>query len=216
VAGLPATRTAFIGRDREQAAILEALACSRVVSLVGPGGVGKTRLAVRTAEAVATRYPFGVVFVDLLPVREGFVTQAVAALLGITERPGRSLDAALHEYLARGRSLLVLDNCEHLLAVVAAFAEKLLADCSGLTVLVTSRERLAVPGERTLTIPPLSLVAEDAGAEGSEAEALFIDRARAIDPEFAASPAVVGKVCARLDGVPLAIELAAARSASPA
>ena len=128
---------------------------------MGPGGVGKTRLAVRTAEAVATQYPFGGVFVNLVPVREGFVTQAVAALLGITERPGRSLDAALHEYLARGRSLLVLDNCEHLLTVVAAFVEKLLADCSGLTVLVTSRERLAVPGERTVTIPPLSLVAED-------------------------------------------------------
>ncbi len=215
VTGLPTTRTAFIGRDREQAAILEALGGGRVVSLVGPGGVGKTRLAVSTAEAVATQYPFGGVFVDLVPVREGFVTQAVAALLGITERPGRSLDAALHEYLARGRSLLVLDNCEHLLTVVAAFVEKLLADCSGLTVLVTSRERLAVPGERTVTIPPLSLVAEDTDhAEGSEAEALFIDRARAIDPEFAASPAVVGKVCTRLDGVPLAIELAAARSAS--
>src|SRR5215469_16977521 len=215
VAGLPATRTAFIGRDREQAAILEALACGRVVSLVGPGGVGKTRLAVRTAETVATQFPFGGVFVDLVPVREGFVTQAVAALLGITERPGRSLDAALHEYLSRGRSLLVLDNCEHLLAVVAAFVEKLLADCPGLTVLATSRERLAVPGERTVTIPPLSLVAEGTDdAEGSEAEALFIDRARATDPEFTASPAVVGKVCARLDGVPLAIELAAARSAS--
>jgi len=215
VAGLPATRTAFIGRDREQAAILKALAGSRVASLVGPGGVGKTRLAIRTAEATATQYPFGAVFVDLVPVREGFVTQAVAALLGITERPGRSLDAALHEYLARGRSLLVLDNCEHLLAVVAAFVEKLLADCPGLTVLATSRERLAVPGERAVTIPPLSLVAEGTDdAEGSEAEALFIDRARATDPEFTASPAVVGKVCARLDGVPLAIELAAARSAS--
>lgn len=214
VAGLPTTRTAFIGRDREQAAVLEALACARVVSLVGPGGVGKTRLAVRTAETVATQYPFGGVFVDLVPVREGFVTQAVAALLGITERPGRSLDAALHEYLARGRSLLVLDNCEHLLAVVAAFVEKLLADCSGLTILVTSRERLAVPGERTVPVPPLSLVAEETDAEGSEAEALFIDRARAIDPEFAASRGVVRKVCARLDGVPLAIELAAARGAS--
>ena len=184
VAGLPANRTAFIGRDREQAPVLEALAASRVASLVGPGGVGKTRLAIRTAEAATTQYPFGGVFVDLVPVREGFVTQAVAALLGITERPGRSLDAALHEYLARGRSLLVLDNCEHLLAVVAAFVEKLLADCPGLTVLATSRERLAVPGERTVTTPPLSLVAEGTDdAEGSEAEALFIDRARATDPE---------------------------------
>jgi predicted ATPase len=183
------------------------------VSLVGPGGVGKTRLAARTAEAAASEYPFGAVFVDLVPVREGFVAQAVAALLGVTERPGRSLDAALHEHLARGRSLLVLDNCEHLLGVVAAFIEKLLADCAGLTVLATSRERLAVPGERTVTVPPLSLVGSD-GTAGSDAEALFLDRARATDPGFAATPAVVGKVCARLDGVPLAIELAAARSAS--
>ena len=215
VPGLPAARTSFIGRDREQGTILAALAESRVVSLVGPGGVGKTRLAAKTAEAAAGQYPFGAVFVDLVPVREGFVTQAVAALLGVTERPGRSLDAALHEYLARGRSLLVLDNCEHLLGVVAAFVEKLLADCAGLTVLATSRERLAVPGERTVTVPPLSLVgSETGGTAGSDAEALFLDRARATDPDFAATPAVVGKVCARLDGVPLAIELAAARSAS--
>jgi predicted ATPase/transcriptional regulator with XRE-family HTH domain len=215
VTGLPAARTSFIGRDREQAMVLAALADSRVVSLVGPGGVGKTRLAARAAQAAAARYPFGAVFVDLVPVREGFISQAVAALLGVTEGPGRSLDTALHEHLARGRSLLVLDNCEHLLEVVAPFIEKLLANCGDLTVLATSRERLAVPGERRVTVPPLSLVANGTGgAAGSEAEALFIDRARANDPDFAATSAVVGEVCARLDGVPLAIELAAARSAS--
>jgi predicted ATPase/DNA-binding XRE family transcriptional regulator len=215
VAGLPAARTNFIGRDREQATVLAALAGSRVVSLVGPGGVGKTRLAARAAEVAAARYPFGAVFVDLVPVRAGFVSQAVAALLGVTEGPGRSLDAALHEYLARGRSLLVLDNCEHLLEVVAPFIEKLLANCGDLTVLATSRERLAIPGERTVTVPPLSLVAYGtAGTAGSEAEALFVDRARANNPDFAASSAVVDDVCARLDGMPLAIELAAARSAS--
>ena len=215
VAGLPAARTSFIGRDREQAAVLTAVAGSRVVTLVGPGGVGKTRLAARTAEAAAPRYPSGAVFVDLVPVRAGFVSQAVAALLGVSEGPGRSLDAALHEYLARGPSLLVLDNCEHLLEVVAPFAEKLLANCADLTVLATSRERLAIPGERTVTVRPLSLVADGAGGPaGSEAAALFVDRARASDPGFAASDTVVADVCARLDGVPLAIELAAARSAS--
>ncbi len=215
VAGLPAARTSFIGRDREQAAVLTALADSRVVTLVGPGGVGKTRLAARTAEAAAPRYPSGAVFVDLVPVRAGFVSQAVAALLGVSEGPGRSLDAALHEYLARGPSLLVLDNCEHLLEVAAPFVEKLLANCAGLTVLATSRERLAIPGERTVTVRPLSLVADGAsGPAGSEAAALFVDRARASDPDFAASDTVVADVCARLDGVPLAIELAAARSAS--
>ena len=215
--GCPAARTSFIGRDREQAAVLAALAGSRMVTLVGPGGVGKTRLAARTAETAAERYPSGAVFVDLVPVRAGFVSQAVAALLGVSEGPGRSLDAALHEYLARGPSLLVLDNCEHLLEVVAPFAEKLLANCADLTVLATSRERLAIPGERTVTVRPLSLVAGADGAgrpAGSEAAALFADRARASDPDFAAPDTVVADVCARLDGVPLAIELAAARSAS--
>src|SRR6202035_3815054 len=132
-------------------------------------------------------YPFGSVFVDLVPVREGFLIQAVATLLGVTERPGRSLDAALHEHLARGRSLLVLDNCEHLLGVVSAFIEKLLADCPGLTVLATSRERLAVPGERTVTVPPMSLVANGTGGTaGAEAEALFMDRAPGRDGDLAA------------------------------
>ncbi|HEV2375239.1 MAG TPA: helix-turn-helix domain-containing protein [Streptosporangiaceae bacterium] len=215
VAGLQAAWTSFIGREQEQSTILAALAASRVVSLVGPGGVGKTRLAARTAQTIAPRYPLGAFFVDLVPVRQGFLSQAVASLLGVTERPGLSLDAALYAYLAQGRSLLVFDNCEHLIDVVAGFTEKLLADCADVTVLVTSRERLAILGERTVTVPPLSLVAGRGGdAAGSEAAALFLDRARASDPQFTATAADVGELCARLDGVPLAIELAAARSAS--
>ncbi len=211
VAGLPATRTSFIGRGQEQASLLAALADSRVLTLVGPGGVGKTRLALQAAQAAAIRYPSGTAFVDLVPVREGFLSQAVAAPLGVAEGPGRSLDAALHEHLARGRALLVLDNCEHLLDVVAPFAEKLLANCADLTILATSRERLAIPGEQVITVPPLSLAG---GAARSEAEELFHDRARVSDPGFDGSAEVVRQVCARLDGVPLAIELAAARNAS--
>jgi predicted ATPase/DNA-binding XRE family transcriptional regulator len=215
VTGLQPARTSFVGRDAEQAAILAALAEGRLVSLVGPGGVGKTRLAAWVAELAAPGYPSGAVFVDLVPVRAGFVTQAVAALAGVAERPGVSLDAALLGFLARGRLLLVLDNCEHLLEVAAAFTEKLLANCAELTILVTSRERLGIPGERTVTVPPLSLSGAAAGGgAGSEAEALFLDRARGHDPGFAATPAIVGEVCTRLDGIPLAIELAAARSAS--
>ena len=215
VVGLPSARTSFIGRSFEQAGVLAALADNRLVTMLGPGGVGKTRLAARVAEAAAGTYPFGTVFADLVPVREGFVTEAVAALLGVTEGPGRSLDAALHEYLARGKSLLVLDNCEHLLEVAAAFVEKLLADCAELTVLATSRERLAIPGERTVPIPPMSLIpAETNDTTESEAEVLFLERARASDPEFTADPEVLTELCARLDGMPLAIELAAARSAS--
>ena len=215
VAGIPAARTTFVGRYHEQAGILAALAGNRLVTLLGPGGVGKTRLAARIAEVTAGRYPLCTVFTDLVPVREGFVTEAVAALLGVTEGPGRSLDAALHEYLTRGPSLLVLDNCEHLLEVAAAFIEKLLADCAELTVLATSRERLGIPGERTVPIPPMSLVPGEADETGeSEAEVLFLDRARASDPQFTAGPEVLTELCARLDGMPLAIELAAARSAS--
>jgi predicted ATPase/DNA-binding CsgD family transcriptional regulator len=214
VVGLPAARTTFVGRSHEQAGILAALEDNRLVTLLGPGGVGKTRLAAQVAEVTAGRYPLGTVFTDLVPVREGFVTEAVAALLGVTEGPGRSLDAALHEYLARGPSLLVLDNCEHLLEVAAAFIEKLLADCAELTVLATSRERLAIPGERTVSIPPMSLVPGEVDGNESEAEVLFIDRARASDPQFTADPEVLTELCARLDGMPLAIELAAARSAS--
>lgn len=215
VAGLPATRTSFVGRDNELTAVLAALAGSSVVSLVGPGGVGKTRLAARAAELASPSYPSGAAFADLVPVRQGFINQSVAALLGVTEGPGRSLDAALHEHLAKGPALLVLDNCEHLLDVVAPFVEKLLANCAELTVLATSRERLAIPGEAVVMVPPLSLVnGRSPGRKRSEAEALFVDRATASDPRFAGADAVISQVCARLDGIPLAIELAAARSAS--
>ena len=213
-AGLPAPWTSFVGRDRERDAILAALKASRLVSLVGPGGVGKTRLAVEVTREAAPFFPSGCAFVDLVPVTGGFVTQAVAALLGVTEEPGRLLDKAVLDHLAGGRWLLALDNCDHLLAVVAAFAERLLAACPGVTVLATSRERLAAGGERTVPIRPLSLADDLDDAAGSEATALFIDRARAVAPDFAAAWPDVGELCARLDGMPLAIELAAARSAS--
>jgi len=213
VAGLPGARTSFIGRSREQAEVLTALAQNSLVTLLGPGGVGKTRLAATVAQAAANQFPLGASFVDLVPVREGYVAEAAAAVLGLTERAGQSLDAVLHEYFGRGRALLVLDNCEHLLPVVAVFAEKLLANCASLTVLATSRERLAIAGERLVGLQPLSVVA-DGGEGGSEAGRLFLDRACVIDPHFTAAPSVVSELCVRLDGMPLAIELAAARSAS--
>ncbi|MBE1561557.1 ATP-binding protein [Nonomuraea africana] len=202
LAGLPVARTSFVGRGAEREAVLAAFGGSRLVTLLGPGGVGKTRLAA----TVAPDLPYGGAFVDLVPVRDGFVAQAVAAALGVEERPQRSLTEALAERLGRGRSLLVLDNCEHLLDEVARLADRLLSTCPGCRILVTSRERLGLPGERILQVEPLPPV--------SDARALFTDRAGAADPGFAAGPEVIEEICAKLDGMPLAIELAAARAAA--
>jgi len=206
IAGLPASGTTFVGRDAERAAVLAAVEEARLVTLLGPGGVGKTRLAVVVAEDAVALFPSGGAFVDLVPVRGGFVARAVATALGVTEGSHQPLDEAVATRLGTGRSLLVLDNCEHVIDEAAAFAERILAACPGTRVLVTSRERLGVPGERTVPIAPLPL--------GSDAERLFGDRALAADPQFVAEPAVIAELCARLDGMPLAIELAAARGAS--
>ena len=211
--GLPAIWTSFFGRVNERNAIHEALQISRLVSLVGPGGVGKTRLAVEVARELAPSFRSGCLFADLVPVAEEFVVQAVATLLGVSEEPGQRLEAAVFDHLADGRWLLVLDNCEHLATVAAAFAERVLAACPGVSVLATSQERLAVPGERAVPIQPLPVYG--GGSEDSPAAvALFLDRARALMPGFTASVAEVAELCAQVDGMPLAIELAAARSAS--
>ncbi|KAB2346900.1 ATP-binding protein [Actinomadura rudentiformis] len=206
VVGLPVAGTTFVGRDAECAAVLAALEEARLVTLLGPGGVGKTRLAAVAAENAVASFPSGGGFVDLVPVRDGFVARAVATTLGVTEGSHQPLDEAVAARLGTGRSLLVLDNCEHVIDEAAAFAERILAACPGTRVLVTSRERLGVPGERSVPVAPLPL--------GSDAERLFHDRALSADPEFVAEPAVIADLCARLDGMPLAIELAAARGAS--
>ncbi|MFI7450355.1 ATP-binding protein [Nonomuraea sp. NPDC049714] len=202
VAGLPTARTTFVGRDAELAAVMAAFESARLVTLVGPGGVGKTRLAV----AAAGSFPYGGAFVDLVPVRDPFVAEAVAAALGVSERPQQPLEDAIADRLGRDRALLVLDNCEHLLDAVAAFVDRLLSRCPGTRALVTSRERLGVPGERLVSVEPLPL--------SSDAVRLFLDRATAADPGFAVDAGEAAEICARLDGLPLAIELAAARSAA--
>ncbi|TDB95733.1 ATPase [Actinomadura sp. 7K534] len=202
VSGVPAAHTSFIGRDAELAEIEAAAGRARLVTLLGSGGAGKSRLA--AVAAAASRH--GGVFVDLVPVRDGFVDQAVAAALGVAERPESELRTVIAERLGRGRALVVLDNCEHVLDAVAEFADRILAACPGTRILATSRERLGIPGERIVRVGPLPLA--------SHAEALFTDRALAADPGFAADPDAVAEICARLDGMPLAIELAAARCAS--
>ncbi|TDW70228.1 ATP-binding protein [Kribbella pratensis] len=199
ISGLPAGRTTFVGRSTETTAVRTALGQSRLVTLLGPGGMGKTRLAA----VVAAELGSAGAFVDLVPVRDGSVTRAAATALGLTERPPQSLEQVLIEHLQQGRWLLVLDNCEHLVDEVAVLAERLLRTCPEVTILATSRERLGVPAEATVLLPPL-----DAATE------LFIDRARAVDPAFTASADELAEICARLDGMPLAIELAAARIGS--
>ncbi len=206
IAGLPGSGATFVGRDAERAVVLAAVGEARLVTLLGPGGVGKTRLAAVVAGDAVALFPSGGAFVDLVPVRGGFVARAVATTLGVTEGSHQPLEEAVAARLGTGRWLLVLDNCEHVIDEAAAFAERVLAACPGTRVLVTSRERLGVPGERSVLISPLPL--------GSDAERLFGDRALAADPQFLAEPAVIAELCARLDGMPLAIELAAARGAS--
>ncbi|MEV5444314.1 LuxR C-terminal-related transcriptional regulator [Streptomyces sp. NPDC052644] len=206
---LPEPLTAFVGRARERAELAGAVRARRQVTAVGPGGVGKTRLALAVAAEVAGDFADGVWFVDLVPVAgPDRVGAAVAAAVGVGEQPGRGVDESVVAALADRRALLVLDNCEHVRDGVALFLERLLTACPGLRVLATSRARLMVPFEWVVQVPPLSRVG---GAE-SDAVALFLERAAAVGP--APEPAAreeVAALCERLDGMALAIELAAAR-----
>jgi predicted ATPase/DNA-binding CsgD family transcriptional regulator len=210
VSGLPATWTTFIGRRAELKELSQALSSNRLVTLVGPGGVGKTRLAVVAASDNAGLFAGGGVFVDLVPVSPEFVLHAVAAGLGVVERPQDPLEQIVNQRLRAGRMLLALDNCEHVLGAVADLVRSVLASCPDVVVLATSRERLGIPGERVVSLSPLGLIASTDGGDESEAARLFTDRAGRAD----ADPAVVAEICRRVDGMPLAIELAAARSSS--
>ncbi|GAA4732014.1 hypothetical protein GCM10023263_88270 [Phytohabitans rumicis] len=206
---LPAPLTTFVGRIWERAGLGEAVKTHRQVTAVGPGGVGKTRLALAVAAEAAGDFADGVWFVDLVPITDpARVGAAVAAAVGIGEQPGRGIDDAVLAALAERQALLVLDNCEHVRDGVAPLLERLLAACPRVRVLATSRARLVVPFERVFPVPPLSL----AGGGESEAVALFMDRAAAV--AFAPDPAApdrIAEICERLDGMALAIELAAAR-----
>lgn len=217
---LPVELSSFLGRDAEIAELQRLLGTTRLLTLTGSGGVGKTRLALNTAAGLLGVAADAVWLVDLAPLSDPLlVPQAVAQAAGVREEPGRPLLATLATALGVGRVLLVLDNCEHLVGACAHLAEELLRACPDLRVLATSREPLGVPGEVAWLVPSLDLPA--AGADVSREELgrspavqLFVERARAARPGFALTgengPAVA-EICRRLDGIPLAIELAAAR-----
>jgi predicted ATPase/DNA-binding CsgD family transcriptional regulator len=200
-AALPTTWSSFVGRSAEVDEVLAALATHRLVTLLGPGGIGKTRLAVVVAEQTAPGPGGARAFVDLLPCTARGMASALAAAVGAVERPNTSIEAVVHERLQERPVLLVLDNCEHVLDAAADWVESALTACPELIVLTTSRERLGLGGERVIAVPPL----------GDEATELFVERASADAGPTDLDPDVVVEICRRLDGVPLAIELAAAR-----
>jgi predicted ATPase/class 3 adenylate cyclase len=215
---LPLQVSSFIGREREVARVSGALGEARVVTLTGVGGVGKTRLALQVAAEVLPRFREGAWLCELAAVRDpAGVVGAMAAVFGVTARAGLSLEESLVEFLRTKQLLLVVDNCEHLLEAVADVLEVLERSCSGVVVLATSREGLALEGEQVVPVPSLPGPPADADLEAvgrAEAVHLFVERARGVDPEFdltVENAVAVAQVCRRLDGVPLAIELAAAR-----
>ncbi len=203
---LPAPLTSFVGRTAEVDELLRLLSTGRVVSVTGAAGCGKTRLAMHAASRLVSDFADGVWLAEIGQVNDArFVGQAVATVLEVREEPGRSITESLAGHLKHRQVLLVLDGCEHVVEATARLADELLLTCPGLRLLVTSREALRVPGETTWRIPSLSLP--------DEALALFLDRARLSNPKFelaAGQVAEAGLLCRRLDGIPLAIELAAA------
>ncbi len=219
---LPGYPSTFIGREAELAEVSWLVESSRLVTLTGAAGCGKTRLAVEVARRPTGRDPEAVFFADLATIAEGRqVPGVVAAALGIRERAGRPVAELLVEVLADQGLLIVLDNCEHVVDACAWLADRLHRGCPKLHLLATSREPLGIDGERVYRVPSLSLTAEGAGTlqeiEGSDAVKLFMERARAHDPTVALDGTVAplaDSICRQLDGMPFAIELAAARLAT--
>ena len=217
---MPQPQTSFVGRERALAEVRRLLGDTRLLTLTGAGGVGKSRLALEVARAVRPAHPDGVWLVELAALTDpAAVPHAVARALALREEPDRPLTETMVAALATRRLVLVLDNCEYVLDACAPLVDALLRGCAGLRVLATSRERLHLSAEQEYPVPPLavpalrrSLPPEYLGA--IEAVHLFVDRAQAVRPDFRLTEVnadAVASICRRLDGLPLALELAAAR-----
>lgn len=217
---LPLQLTRLVGRKRELSEVRSALRSARLVTLTGTGGSGKTRLALQVATDLIEEYSDGTWFVEFAGTTDPMlVPRVVSSTLGIREQQGRLILDTLVHHLTTKATLLVFDNCEHLLDACAELADRLVRTCAGLTLLVTSREPLGITGEVVRRVPPLSvpeatLVPSAEAVASFEAVQLFVDRAVAAEPRFAltdANAAAVIAICRRLEGIPLALELAAAR-----
>ncbi len=216
---LPVQLTTFIGRDRELAETKKLLNGARLLTLIGPGGTGKTRLALQLAADVLPSFADGVWVAELAPLADpGLIKQAVASVFGLREQLGMPLNELVVDYLRAKDLLLVVDNCEHLVEACAQWIDQLLHACPNLKIVASSREALGISGETVYRVPSLSVPAPtDAAMEKlmeSESVQLFVERAIASNPKFTLSEQsaiAVGQICRRLDGIPLALELAAAR-----
>jgi predicted ATPase/DNA-binding winged helix-turn-helix (wHTH) protein len=217
---LPPAQSSFVGRERELIEIKRLLPSRRLLTILGFGGVGKTRLALQVATEVVDAYRDGVWMADLVPLRESsLVSATVGQLLGVAERPGKSSTEALCAYLKSRQVLLILDNCEHLVDACARLAEAILRNTKDVTIMATSREPLRLSDEQSYVLQPLSLpnVSSPETTLKSEAVELFVDRVRQHLPGFELTPereGAVAGICIHLDGIPLALELAAARARS--
>ena len=209
--------SSLVGRGPQIAAVLEALRAARVVTLTGPGGCGKTRVALRSATLAAGRFGDGARLVELASLTDpALVPASTAEALGVPERDVANPMAGIAAALADRELLIVLDNCEHVLESASQVVVLLAGQCRRVRVIATSRERLDVPGELVLTVPPLGLPENGTvrAVAASEAGSLFVTRARAVSPAFTltdGNSAAIAELCSRMDGMPLAIELAAAR-----